>query len=97
MKENVRDKSEKQENMRLNSVNSKKITGFKINCVTGDFDWLKTCQLETKIEWKTIKNYWIFHAIKKLCFVFCIYKVYLMSAKGYKNAVAPLLIERKLV
>ena len=50
MKENVRDKSEKQENMRLNSVNSKKITGFKINCVTGDFDWLKTCQLETKIE-----------------------------------------------
>ena len=50
MKENVRDKSEKQENMRLNSVNSKKITGFQINYVTGDFDWLKACQLETEIE-----------------------------------------------
>ena len=50
MKENVRDKSEKQENMRLNSVNSQKITGFQINYVTGNFGWLKTCQLETKIE-----------------------------------------------
>ena len=50
IKENVRNVSEKQENMRLNSVNSKKITSLQIIYGTGDFNWLKTCELKTKIE-----------------------------------------------
>ena len=70
MKENVRNVSEKQENMRLNSANSKKITSLQIIYVTGDFNWLKTCEFKTKIEWKTIKNYRIFYAIKKILFYF---------------------------
>ena len=40
MKENVRNVSEKQENMGLNSVNSRKIITLKIVYVTGDFNWL---------------------------------------------------------
>ena len=43
MKENVKDVSEKQENMRLNSANSRtqKIDGWQIIYATNDFDWLK--------------------------------------------------------
>ena len=46
MKENVRNVSEKQENMRLNSVNlrtqkKKKKTRLQIIYVTSDFNWLK--------------------------------------------------------
>ena len=50
MKENVRNVSEKQENMRLNSVNSKELTSLSTIYVTCDFNWLKTCELKTKIE-----------------------------------------------
>ena len=52
IKENVRYVSEKQENMRLNSVNSKtkKITRLQIVHVTGDFNRLKNIA-------KTTKNY----------------------------------------
>ena len=50
MKENVRNVSEKQENMRLNSVNSKELTSSETIYVTCDFNWLKTCELKTKIE-----------------------------------------------
>ena len=50
MKENVRNVSEKQENMGLNSVNSKKLTSSETIDVTCDFNWLKTCELKTKIE-----------------------------------------------
>ena len=63
--------------------------------MTGDFKWLKTCELKTKIEWKTIKNYQIFYAIKKFCFLFCICEMYLISAKGYKNAGVWLFIEKE--
>ena len=91
MKENVRNVSEfssieKQENMRLNSVNSKKITKLQIIYNTGDFNCLKTCELKTRIELKKIKNYRVFCAIKKFYFIFCVYKIYLISAEGYKNA-----------
>ena len=43
MKENVKNASEKQENMRLNSANSRtqKIDGWQIIYATNDFDWLK--------------------------------------------------------
>ena len=41
MKVNVKNVSEKQENMRLNSVNSRKITELYIIYVAGDFNWLK--------------------------------------------------------
>ena len=33
-----------------------------------------------------MKNYWVFYVIKKSIFFFCIYKIYLISAEGYKNA-----------
>ena len=46
MKENVKNVSEKQEeNMRLNSVDLEKMTSLQIVYVTGDFNWLKTCEL----------------------------------------------------
>ena len=41
MKVNVKNVSEKQENMTLNSVNSRKITELYIIYVAGDFSWLK--------------------------------------------------------
>ena len=52
IEENVKYVSEKQENMRLNSVNSKtkKITRLQIVHVTGDFNRLKNIA-------KTTKNY----------------------------------------
>ena len=54
---NVKNISEKQENIRLNSASSKKITSLQIIYVTGYFEWLKTCELKTRFEQKTIKNY----------------------------------------
>ena len=61
MKENLKNISEKQENMRLNSVNSKtqKITSLQIIHATGDFNWLKTRGLNNKLseqQPKIIKN-----------------------------------------
>ena len=46
IKENLRNviersSTEKQENMRLNSANSEKITSLRIIQVTGDLNWLK--------------------------------------------------------
>ena len=32
-----------------------------------------------------VKNYQAFYEIKKFYFGFCIYKIYLISAEGYKN------------
>ena len=50
MKENVRNVNEKQENMRLNSVNSKtKKSRLWIVYVTCDFNWLQTFELKTKV------------------------------------------------
>ena len=50
IKENSRNVNEKQENMRLKSVNSKtqKTNGWQIIYVTDDFDWLKKCELKTQ-------------------------------------------------
>ena len=50
IKENSRNANEKQENMRLKSVNSKtqKTNGWQIIYVTDDFDWLKKCELKTQ-------------------------------------------------
>ena len=56
---------------------------------------LKTCELKTKIECKTIKNDRTFQAIKKFYF-FCIYKMYLISTEWYKNAGVDMLIIKKL-
>ena len=41
MKENVRNVSEKQENMRSNSVNSRKITSLWIIYAIDNLNWLK--------------------------------------------------------
>ena len=48
MKKNLKNGSEKQENMRLNNVNSKtqKITSLQIIYATGDFNWLKSRELK---------------------------------------------------
>ena len=69
MKENVRNVSEKQENMRLNNVNSKKITSL----------WI------------------IISLVKNIFLFFYIYKMYLISAEGYKNAGLDLLRVKKLL
>ena len=57
IKENLKNVSEKQENMRQNSVNSKtqKITILLIIYTTGDFNWLKTCEVNNKLSKKTPK------------------------------------------
>ena len=73
MKENVRNVSEKQENMRLNSEKFLKNNEFANM-------WL-------------VKNYRTFYAIKNFYFIFCVSKMYLISAKGYENAGVRLLIE----
>ena len=73
MKENVRNVSEKQENMRLNSE-----------------DFLKNNEF-ANMWW--VKNYRTFYAIKNFYFIFCVSKMYLISAKGYENAGVRLLIE----
>ena len=69
MKENLKNISEKQENMRLNSVNSKtqKITILLIIYATGDFNWLKTREVNNKLRKKKPKLLNIY-AIKKLYF-----------------------------
>ena len=43
---------------------------------------------------KQPKNYYTFYAIKKI-YSFCIYKMYLISAEGYKNAYVRFLRVRK--
>ena len=57
IKENLKNVSEKQENMRQNSVNSKtqKITILFIIYATGDFNWLKTCEVNNKLSKKNPK------------------------------------------
>ena len=57
IKENLKNVSEKQENMRQNSVNSKtqKITILLIIYATGDFNWLKTCEVNNKLSKKNPK------------------------------------------
>ena len=57
IKENLKNVSEKQENMRQNSVNSKtqKITILLIIYATGHFNWLKTCEVNNKLSKKTPK------------------------------------------
>ena len=69
IKENLKNVSEKQENMRLNSVNSKtqKITILLIIYATGDFNWLKTREVNNKLRKKKPKLLNIY-AIKKLYF-----------------------------
>ena len=69
IKENLKNISEKQENMRLNSVNSKtqKITILLIIYATGDFNWLKTREVNNKLRKKKPKLLNIY-AIKKLNF-----------------------------
>ena len=81
MKENVRNVSEKKENMRLKCEFKNKKKRLQTLYITGDFNWLKACELKTKIEWKTIENYRTFYAIKNFIVFFCIYKMYLISAK----------------
>ena len=61
-----RSSAEKQENMTLNSVNSKKNNEL-VNM------WL-------------VKIYQTLYGIKTFYFIFCIHKMYLISAEGYKNA-----------
>ena len=69
----MRNVSEIQENMRLNSINSKKNNKF-VNM------WF-------------VKNYQTFQ--KLIFFFFCIYKMYLISAEGYKNHSVHFLRARK--
>ena len=38
-----------------------------------------------RFKWK-ILCHWVFYVIKKLYFFLCMYKMYLISAEGYKNA-----------
>ena len=45
---------------------------------------------------RLVNNYQTFYEIKKNYFFFCIYKMYLISAKGYKNAGVHILIIRKI-
>ena len=42
-----------------------------------------------------VKNYQTFCEIKKIYFIFCIYKMYLISAEEYKNAGVHILIIKK--
>ena len=42
-----------------------------------------------------VKNYQTFCEIKKIYFIFCIYKMYLISAEEYKNACVHILIIKK--
>ena len=42
-----------------------------------------------------VKNYQTFYEIRKFCFIFCIYKIYLISAKGSENTSVRLLIVKK--
>ena len=63
MKVDVKNVSEKQENMRLNSVNSRKITELYIIYVAGDFIWLKffvTVNLTKNYEAFTSSKYFVF-------------------------------------
>ena len=76
MEENVKNVSEKQENLRLNSANSKKKNNEFVNM-------------------RLVKNYKTFYEIKKKLFFFCIYKMYLISAEGYKKASVHFLRVRK--
>ena len=48
MKENVKNVSEEQGHMGLNTVNSKKVTSLQIIYVTFDFNCLKMCELNNK-------------------------------------------------
>ena len=42
-----------------------------------------------------VKNYRTFYEIRKFCFIFCIYKIYLILAKGSENTSVRLLIVKK--
>ena len=66
--------------MRRMSVKHKKIWDWivliqkKNEFVNNLCNWLKSCEFETKIDWKTIKTY--------QTFFFYIYNIYLISAEG---------------
>ena len=45
----------------------------------------KTMRLSSIKPKTSVKTYWVFYAIKKFIFFLCMYKMYLISAKGYKN------------
>ena len=90
MKENVSNVSEKQENMRLKCEFKKKNNKVVDSFWTGDFNWLETCELKTKIAWKTIKNYRTIYGINDFLFV-CI-KCLKSEKKHMKNVKLELLM-----
>ena len=55
----------------------------------------KTMRLSSIKPKTSVKTYWVFYAIKKLIFFLCMYKMYLISAKGYKNVEVDAKIVRK--
>ena len=71
MKKKLKNGSEKQENMRLNNVNSKtqKITSLLIIYATGDFNRLKACELNNRLNEKQPK---IMKHLRHQ-FFFCVY------------------------
>ena len=55
----------------------------------------KTMRLSSIKPKTSVKTYWVFYAIKKIIFFLCMYKMYLISAKGYKNVEVDAKIVRK--
>ena len=55
----------------------------------------KTMRLSSIKPKTSVKTYWVFYAIKKFIFFLCMYKMYLISAKGYKNVEVDAKIVRK--
>ena len=67
------------------------------------WDWIREDERECEeCQWKTRKyeteylNYQIFYEIKKFYFIFCVYKMYLITAEEYKNAGVLFLTVRKI-
>ena len=55
----------------------------------------KTMRLSSIKPKTSVKTYWVFYAIKKFIFFLCMYEMYLISAKGYKNVEVDAKIVRK--
>ena len=81
MKENVRNVSEKQENMRSNSVNSRKITSLWIIYAIDNLNWLKDVSELSEKQSKIIKH--LLHE-KFLFFCACIKWSHLALRHGVK-------------
>ena len=60
------------------------------------WEWIVWIQKNNEfVDMWLVKNYQTFYEIKKFYFIFCIHKMYLISAEGYKNAGVHFLRVRK--